>query len=108
MRKYPWAALYEVPPHHQGKEIISDRLGICVCYLAEMIFYFKTDYKTEKNGLNIKQLIEYGYFLSRNLRKQRPQIRLNLVISLTLAQVAFLAGIDASEYMVRYVGNRNT
>ena len=34
--------------------------------------------------------------------KQRTQIRLNLVLSLTLAQVAFLAGIDASENLVSF------
>ena len=39
-------------------------------------------------------------FNGRDLGKQRPRMRINLTIALTLAQVAFLAGIDRSEHLV--------
>ena len=41
-------------------------------------------------------------FNCRDMRKQRPRIRINLTIALTLAQVAFLAGIDRSEHLVSH------
>ena len=42
-------------------------------------------------------------FYSRNVKQEPIQIRLNLVTSLAIAQAAFLAGIDATEEMVRLV-----
>ena len=40
-------------------------------------------------------------FISRNFKQEQIQIRLNLVVALAAAQLAFLSGIDALEPKVR-------
>ena len=40
-------------------------------------------------------------FISRDFKQEQMQIRLNLVIALDAAQIAFLSGIDALEPKVR-------
>ena len=40
-------------------------------------------------------------FISRDVKQEQMQIRLNVVVALAAAQLAFLSGIDALEPMVR-------
>ena len=40
-------------------------------------------------------------FLSRDFKQEQMQIRLNLVVALAAAQIAFLSGINALEPKVR-------
>ena len=40
-------------------------------------------------------------FLSRDFKEEQRQIRLNLVVALAAAQIAFLSGINALEPKVR-------
>ena len=50
--------------------------------------------------INLK-LIFFFAFLSRDFKQEQMQIRLNLVVALAAAQIAFLSGIDALEPKVR-------
>ena len=40
-------------------------------------------------------------FISRDVEQEQMQIRLNVLVALAAAQLAFLSGIDALEPMVR-------
>ena len=48
-----------------------------------------------------RNLIFLFPFISRDFKQEQVQIRLNLVVALAAAQLAFLSGIDAFEPMVR-------
>ena len=41
-------------------------------------------------------------FISRDFKQEQVQIRVNLVVALAAAQIAFLSGIDAFELKVRH------
>ena len=47
------------------------------------------------------QPISFFAFVSRDFKQEQMQIRLNLVVALAAAQIAFLSGIDALEPKVR-------
>ena len=48
-----------------------------------------------------KPIFFFAFTLNRDFKQEQVQIRLNLVIALAAAQIAFLSGIDASEPKVR-------
>ena len=50
--------------------------------------------------INLKPIFFFA-FLSRDFKQEQMQIRLNLVVALAAAQIAFLSGIDALEPKVR-------
>ena len=53
----------------------------------------------EKN--NMSTVFNYFFFSSfRDLKENQTQIRFNLVVAIAIAQITFLAGIDATEVMV--------
>jgi len=43
------------------------------------------------------------FFFSRNLKQEQSQIRLNLVVAIAIAQIIFLAGINATARKVRMI-----
>ena len=53
----------------------------------------------EKN--NMSTVFKFFFFSSfRDLKEDQTQIRFNLVVAIAIAQITFLAGIDATEVMV--------
>lgn len=49
------------------------------------------------------ELVFYNRLLSRDVRVEKVQIRLNLAVSLFFAQIAFMTGINAMRYTVKYM-----
>ena len=48
-------------------------------------------------------IYSYTFFLLRNLKQEQSQIRLNLVVAIAIAQIIFLAGIDATARKVSMI-----
>ena len=48
-----------------------------------------------------KPIFFFAFIFNRDLKQEQAQIRLNLVVALASAQIAFLSGIDAVEPKVR-------
>ena len=52
----------------------------------------------EKN--NMSTVFNYFFSSFRDLKEDQTQIRFNLVVAIAIAQITFLAGIEATEVMV--------
>ena len=52
----------------------------------------------EKN--NMSMVFNYFFASFRDLKEDQTQIHFNLVVAIAIAQITFLAGIDATEVMV--------
>ena len=48
-----------------------------------------------------KPIFLFAFTFNRDFKQEQAQIRLNLVVALAAAQIAFLSGIDALEPKVR-------
>ena len=51
--------------------------------------------------IDLKPIFFFAFTLNRDFKQEQMQIRLNLVVALAAAQIAFLSGIDALEPKVR-------
>ena len=54
----------------------------------------------EKNNVDVNSVFLLFFASFRDLKEDQTQIRFNLVVAIAIAQITFLAGIDATEVMV--------